>query len=338
MKIELAIIGQGAVTPAGIGAEALARGETKPEMVAPLAESAQSWPVLRVDQKNSALIKWQKEPRFRRASPISYYLVEAAAQALTNVAPADRAQTGLIVAFSAGCLAYSRRFFEAIITQGPKSASPALFPETVFNSPISHVAAVLGLNGAAYALVSDETGWIAGLKTASVWLRQERLAQVLVLGAEEFDPVVLNAYRRARWLRRQNDSNGFIASEGAAGTLVRLARWDDALIITDAYDGFVYRTKKEAAMAAHHLTSEIDPSLPVYQSAQKNWLASCEAKVIATRSAVRADPYLGEAFAASAAWNTLRAVRALGSRTPRICLPLWGLNHQLGALLLEKRF
>jgi 3-oxoacyl-(acyl-carrier-protein) synthase len=207
--------------------------------VAALGQPDQPWPVLRVDLKDPAFARWQREPRLRRASSITFFLVEAAEQALAGLSPADRAETGLIVAFSAGCLAYSRRFFEGIVTQGQSAtASPALFPETVFNSPVSHVASVLGLNGAAYALVGDETAWVAALKTASVWLRRSASRQVLVLGAEEFDPIVLDAYRSARWLRRQNSAHGFLASEGAAGILVRRAGPEDARRITTARDGF----------------------------------------------------------------------------------------------------
>src|SRR6201999_2236874 len=103
--------------------------------------------------------------------------------------------------------------FEGILKHGQRTASPALFPETVFNSPGSHVAAVLGMNGAVYALVGDETAWIGALKTASVWLRRGRVKQVVVMGVEEFDPLVLDAYRSSRWLR---ESAGFLTSEGAA--------------------------------------------------------------------------------------------------------------------------
>jgi len=35
---------------------------------------------------------------------------------------------------------------------------------------------------------------------------------VLVLCVEEFDPLVLDAYSNARWLRRQNGETGFLAS------------------------------------------------------------------------------------------------------------------------------
>jgi hypothetical protein len=48
-------------------------------------------------------------------------------------------------------------------------------------------------------------------------------------------------------------------------------------------------------------------------------------------------PYLGEAFTASAAWHTLRALNCLGPNHPGILLPVWGLNHQIGLLELEIR-
>ena len=338
MKIDLAVIGQGAVSPAGIGVDALLHRAPVPTSATALGRPNQLWPVLRVDVKDSAFARWQREPRLRRASSVTFFLVEAAEQALAGTSPADRAKTGIIVAFSAGCLMYSRRFFEGIVTQGQKTASPALFPETVFNSPVSHVATVLGLNGAAYALVGDETAWVAALKTASVWLRQGRVQQVLVLGAEEFDPIVLDAYRTARWLRK-NPNCGFVSSEGVGGVLVRSAEAADRPVITTARDGWIYRTKTEAASTAENLLRESDPALPCYPSAQNNWFGPLENKATENRSilATHNPPYFGEAFSASAAWHTLRALSMLTPRCPRLLLPVWGLNHQVGSLELETR-
>ncbi len=336
MKIDLAVIGQGAVTPAGAGIDALLHHEPAATPTESLRQPGNPWPVLRVDLKLPAFLRWQREARLRRASPITFFLVEAAAQALEGVDRAARAETGLIVAFSAGCLAYSRRFFEGIVTQGQRAASPALFPETVFNSPVSHVASVHGLNGAAYALVGDEAAWIAALQTASIWLRRERVRQVLVLGVEEFDPLVLDAYHSARWLRR-NNITGFLTSEGAAGVLVRAARPGDESVIAEARDGYIYRTKKEAVNATQRLWRESDPALPVYASAQHNWFGPLERESILHRTALTGDgSYLGEAFTASAAWHTLRALHVLSPKNPRLLMPVWGLNHQLGWLALAR--
>jgi Beta-ketoacyl synthase, N-terminal domain len=335
MKLDLAVIGQGAVTPAGIGIDALLHGKPVQTEIAPLGQPDKTWPVLRVNPKDPAFSRWQREPRLRRASPIAFFLVEAAEQALTGVSAEDRKETGLIVAFSAGCLVYSRRFFEGIIKQGQRSASPALFPETVFNSPVSHVATVLGLNGAAYALVGDESAWVGALQTASVWLQMERVKQVVVLGVEEFDPLVLDAYRSVRWLRRQNSAHGFLTSEGAAGVLVRRGESGRPRIISTR-DGFIYRTQSQAAAAAEKLLDQIDPKLPLYPTAKNNWLGPVEEKATQDRCllSTKDQPYLGEAFTASAAWNTLRALRRLSPETPQVLLPIWGLNHQLAFLQL----
>lgn len=333
MNVDLAIIGQGAVTPAGIGVEALLQAEPKPVQVASVSRPDQTWPVLRIELKAPAFARWQREPRLRRASPITFYLVEAAGQALADLDAAARAQTGLIVAYSTGCLAYSRRFFEGIVTQGQKTASPALFPETVFNSPASHLVSVLGLNGAAYALIGDESAWVSAIKTAAIWLKRGRVKQVLVLGAEEFDPVVLDAYASARWLGRK----GFLTSEGAAGILVRPATASDAVVISTAHDGFIYRTKSEARAAAEKLMARTDAKLRYYPTAQHNCARSLETNSAANRPAVdtHTHPYLGEAFTASAAWNTIRAARHLDAGS--LLLPVWGLNHQFASLEFERR-
>jgi hypothetical protein len=334
MNLDLAVIGRGAVTPAGLGMDALQTGRPHPVPTAEVRRPDRSWPVLRVDVK--ALARWQREPRLRRSSSITLFLIEAAEQALAGVSAADRAATGLIVAFSTGCLVYSHRFFEDIVLRGQRLASPALFPETVFNSPGSHVASTLKLSGAVYALVGDETAWVAALQTASVWLRQERVRQVLVLGAEEFDPLVLDACVTARWLRPRAGLSGFIPSEGAAALLVRRAVPGDRRVIVTSRDGWVYRTPREAATAARELFRELDPALSVYATAGRTWLAALEKKMFSGRPVVDAgdSPYLGEASSASAGWNTLRA---LDHGDGPLLLPIWGLNHQLALLRLEAR-
>ena len=336
MKTDLAIIGQGAVTPSGVGLAALLQGTPTETQVPFVARPNETCPVFRVNMKDPAFDRWQKEPRLRRASPISYFLIEAAEQALAGLDTAQRAETGLVVAFSTGCLAYSRRFFEAIVSQGQKAASPALFPETVFNSPVSHVAATLKLEGAAYALAGDETAWIAALKTAWLWLEQGRAKQVLVMGAEEFDSSSLDAYRNAGWLRDKNPDSRSIPSEGAAALLLKKAAPGDTRIISQMADGFIYRSKAQAVAAGQRCLQPFDLKLPSYYSAQRNWLGEIEKTLMQTR--VQGDsPYLGEASTASAAWNTIRAANLLNPSQPHLLVPVWGTTHQVGALEIRAR-
>ena len=338
MKIDLAIVGRGAVTPAGMGPEALAGHEPVLGKAAGLRTPEKIWPVFRVNPKAPELLRWQREPRLRRSSPLTFFLVEAAAQALAGLDEKQRAQTGLIIAYSAGCLIYSRRFFEDIVREGPSLASPALFPETVFNSPGSHVASVLKLNGAAYALVGDETALIAAINTAAVWLQKKRIDRVLVLGADEFDPLALDAYQCSRWLKPRCPGRTFLPSEGAGALLLEPAGEGKQQIISQADDGFIYRNGREAATSAIKLFEQIDPELPIYSTAHATWLGPLEGQSIQQRRSVGASSiYLGEAFTASAAWNVLRVSAKLSAETPALALPLWGLNHQLGWLKLEQR-
>ena len=334
MNLDLAVIGRGAVSPSGIGVAALRENPPEPTMTAEIRRPGRTWPVLRVEPSSPELARWQREPRLRRCSPVTLFLVEAAEQALAGASPADRAETGLIVAFSAGCVAHSRRFFQDMIREGRNFASPALFPETVFNSPGSHVAAALKLNGAACALVGDESAWIGALKTAAIWLRQQRVTQVVILGAEEFDPIALDAYACARWLR--SSTGAFLPSEGAGGILVRLAKAGDTCVISAVRDGFIYRTKAQATAAAENLFRVIDPKLPCVSTARGTWLEALENKILRARVTLPNDdsPHLGQAFTASTAWNIIRALDRLNGKMPVLALPIWGLNHELGMIAL----
>ncbi|HUB68561.1 MAG TPA: beta-ketoacyl synthase N-terminal-like domain-containing protein [Candidatus Methylacidiphilales bacterium] len=336
MKTDLAVIGQGAVTPAGIGTMAVCQGHPAENMIPLVSRPDRKWPVFRINLNDPALANWQKEARLRRASPIGYFLMEAAGQALADQDAAARAQTGLIIAFSTGCLAYSRRFFESIITQGQKTASPALFPETVFNSPVSHVAATFHLEGSAYALAGDETAWVTALKIAWLWLEEERVKQVLVMGAEEFDSASLDAYQNAGWLKQRQSQPAFIPAEGAAGVLLRRAQANDSKIISQLEEGFIYRRKKEAAAAAQRCLQCFNSDLPCFSTAQRHWLRDIEWQLTqARRFEAGAHVYLGEAVTASAAWNTLRALGMLAPEHPQLLLPVWGGTHQIGALKME---
>lgn len=336
MKIDLAVVGQGAVTPAGIGLAALLENNPRATLVSEVEEET-SWPVLRVDFKDPAFAKWQREPRLRRASPLSFFLVEAGEQALRNLDAGARKKTGLIVALCSGPLIYSRRLFEAILRQGQKAASPALFPETVLNSPVSHVASILGLAGDAYALAGDDVAWISALKTAAVWLKKGDLERVLVLGGEEFDPISLNAYRSAGWLKKKSRT-GFIPSEGAAGILVQSSRAQTpSPLIKVAHEGFHYRSRHDVPEAVESCFGSIDPQLPLFKTADHNRFRETEAALATGRPLVsgRNFSYLGEAFTTSAAWNTLRALTCLQPSQPHLLMPAWGASHQLGALELE---
>ena len=99
---------------------------------------------------------------------------------------------------------WRRHLHEAFLPRhresGAQAASPLLFPETVFNAPASHLAAILGITGASYTLVGDGAVGILALQMAEDLMAIEALDHCLVVGAEEVDWLLCDAYRKWRLL------------------------------------------------------------------------------------------------------------------------------------------
>ena len=184
--------GCGAVSPAGWGMnslrEALLRGEAIP--VKPLVRPGWESPLLvRSVPAPPSRPAFLSHARLRRTSPITHYAVAAALEALGS--DAARVQTGavrlgIIFCVMDGCVNYSRRFYDETL-RDPATASPLVFPETVFNAPASHLAALLGTTAINYTLVGDPGTFLQGLSLAADWLLGERVDGCLVIGAEELD-------------------------------------------------------------------------------------------------------------------------------------------------------
>src|SRR5207245_3297123 len=153
-------------------------------------------------------------------------------------------------AISNGGVIYTKRFYRDIVEGGAQSASPLLFPETVFNAPASHLAAILGITGATYTLVGDSAAGLLAIRMAEDLMTNEALDYCLVVGAEEVDWLLCDAYRRWRLLRLAPPvepfgriDRGMILSEGAGAIL--LGR-DGQIIIEGIYIGGYYRKRVEA--------------------------------------------------------------------------------------------
>ena len=131
-------------------------------------------------------------------------------------------------------------------------------------------------------------------------------------------------------------TGGFLASEGAGGVLVRRARPEDERMILSARDGWIYRTKSRPRRPPQVCWVKATRRCPATGARSAIRLGPMEQKITAGRPAPADAPYLGEAFTASAAWHTLRALNALSPQMPHLLVPVWGLNHQLGLLELTQ--
>ena len=357
--MSLGIAGMGWVTPLGSGVEnvwnRLLNGESA------IAESISSprglnYPVFRVPADATA--QAPPHPRLRRSSAISRFAVVAGLSALADAKvkldPEIAGRTALIFAVSNGSVIYTKRFYHEIVESGAQAASPLLFPETVFNAPASHLAAILGINGASYTLVGDGAVGILALKMAEDLMAGDALDYCLVVGAEEADWLLCDAYRKWRLLRSappiepfQQPARGMILSEGAGAIL--LGRSGNVQIEKIA-GGTNFRKQHEAGVCVEKVFSELCVEQPdlVVASANGTFIDQAERSAISAISP-NARVYamkqaLGESVGASSLWQTICAASALQTqRLPHVSIdgPLrravvstCGLNQQVAGLRL----
>src|SRR3712207_5709483 len=130
-------------------------------------------------------------------------------------------------AVSNGGVIYTKRFYHEVVESGAQAASPLLFPETVFNAPASHLAAILGVTGASYTLVGDSAVGILAMKMAEDLMENPAIERCLVVAAEEADWLLCDAYSRWRLARKEppievfaEKPRGTILSEGAGAIVL----------------------------------------------------------------------------------------------------------------------
>lgn len=325
--MSLGIAGSGWVTPLGSGIEfvwdRLLRGEE------PIAEQIgasprdRTHPVFRVPE--AALASLPRDPRLRRVSAISRFAVAAGLQALESAQlqlnRGHPERIALIFAISNGGVTYTRRFYNDIVQTGAQAASPLLFPETVFNAPASHLAALLETTGATYTLVGDGAVGLPAIRMAEDVMASDAFDYCLVVGAEEVDWLLCDAYRQWRLLRARTplepfrtSPRGAILSEGAGAIL--LGR-EGAVKIDKTNPGRAYRNRREAAEILELLLADlVDPDTGlIVASANGTFVDLAEAAAIgkiAPHAVVYTPkPAMGESVGASALWQVIIAARAL---------------------------
>lgn len=308
MNVSLGIRAYGVISPGGKGAEALLNPHLWKTTSRPrLGHRPQSTVTMPVDPR--LLNDWRQKPRFRRSTPLSLFLAESIASTLDPIP--DPSRLGLIVITFTGSITYSRKFYQEIVEQGPRSASPMLFPETVFNSPASHVASYFNIGGPVYSLLGDERAWISGLETAALWLQLKRADQVLVAAAYEMDDMSIEAYHAAGWIRK-----GLIPTEGAGTLLLQSPNTDTPYQIHSLQQSFLHRTRPEFEKHQETLLKNSAPE----NISWNPWTFS------------RKSTPVPHAFCASAAWQTIRAI---GSNKT-VSIPILGCNHQSGLIQISR--
>src|SRR5207302_6100174 len=156
---------------------------------------------------DDALRDLPSHPRLRCASAISRFAaaagLDALAHARSTIGQIDPERMALVLAVPNGGVIYTKRFYHDVVASGAQAASPLLFPETVFNAPASHLAAILGITGASYTIVGDGAVGVLAIKMAYDLLESGALDFCLVVGAEEADWILCDAYHKWRLLKKE---------------------------------------------------------------------------------------------------------------------------------------
>jgi 3-oxoacyl-[acyl-carrier-protein] synthase II len=326
--MSLAISGMGWVTPLGIGIDAvwerlLAGDEASATTI--LEEfSDRAYKAFRVPE---AALQRVSHPRLRRASAISRFAAAAGLQALQcaglKIEPNNAERFALIFAISNGGVIYTKRFYRDIVNTGADSASPLLFPETVFNAPASHLAAILGATGTTYTVVGDGAVGLAAIRMAEELMENGSLDYCLVVGTEEIDWLLCDAYRRWRLLRPappiepyNKDNRGMILSEGAGAIL--LTR-NGCMAIECVHPGGYFTRRTEAEDLLRRILcdlgqTEIDV---VISSANGTFIDQAESravrKLLPNPLVYTPKSALGESVGAAGLWQVIIAAQALRS-------------------------
>lgn len=286
--------GVGAVSCAGWGMNSfreMLEGGRQPEPAKVLRPDGTGLNVLRVPAPANRAA-WSVHPRLRRSSPISHYAVAAALEALgTEGRVVEKPGLGVIVSVMGGSVQYSRRFFAEALAD-PATASPLLFPETVFNAPASHLGALLSTGARNDTLVADQTGFPTALAAAADWLDRGEVETCLVVGAEEYDWITAEAAYRF--------SKRIIPSEGAAAVLLSRAPGSVELTAVSSPEPYVRSSaaKKIAAMCSK-------PETPV------DSLVFTHGNGASNNTGHAVDQKLGDGLGAAGGWVCVAAIDAL---------------------------
>jgi len=231
---------------------------------------------------------------------------------------------------------YSSRFFEETLRDAI-TASPLIFPETVFAAPASHVAALLERVTLTSTLVGDPACFLQGLALAVDWLQGQPIDACLVVGAEE------NHWLRGDALWHFQHSSVMSSGSGALCLALNPA-WSlgvELNAITDAHTFSANLTRTRAALA---MRAQLPPGKPdeLLCDSQDD-----SPRIDAPERAAWHDwpgrrlslkPILGEGLMAAAAWQCVAACDEVArSAAPAASVSVVGCNQQaIGARFVSE--
>ena len=335
------VAGLGAVSPAGwtVSAMRQALDAGTPLPGQPLDQHRHKPLLARLVPNPPSRPEFLSHPRLRRASAITHYTAAAALEAAAPVWSAcPDVRFGLIVCLQSGCVQYSSRFYDETL-KNPATASPLLFPETVYAAPASHVAALLKNVPLVNSLVGDPSSFLQGLSQAAQWLDGDHLDACLVIGAEEVHWITGDAL----W---HLDHAAAISAGAGAVCLCRDAKLSLGVELAAITDAHTYAGKTGRTAAARAMREQLAPASGrgggelLCDGLGSGWRANApERAAWADWTGPRLSPklVLGEGLMAGAAWQCVAACDALAERRFAAAnVSLVGFNQQAVGARFER--
>ena len=172
---------------------------------------------------------WLSAGEARRMSPPSKLAVAAARMALrcAGLPGTQEEATAVVVATAFGPSTNTEVLLKQILCEGPESASPSLFMESVANAPAAQIAIAARARGPSLTVCQREAGPLLALGRAAGEVARGRARRALAGSVDEMTPLLHALLDRFGALARPGPDgeeaarpfdrrrNGFLAGEGA---------------------------------------------------------------------------------------------------------------------------
>jgi 3-oxoacyl-[acyl-carrier-protein] synthase II len=225
------------------------------------------------------------------------------------------AQIGVCLGSTAGSLHSRAGYYETLLKDGFRALNPALFPNTVVNSPAAQVAIRFGLTGYNTTISSGQASSLNAIDYAAQTVRSGRVRAALAGGVEELSEFLFMSYHQAGCLDR-----GVVPGEGAAFLVLEeleSARARGARILGEYAGG----------------GSSLDLAEAVAQALEEGRLSSEQVRRVVSGDSVRAS--LGDCYSAGGAFQACAAIDEL-EKEERVLVTSDGPTGETAACLFSK--
>lgn len=187
------------------------------------------------------LSPWVSAGAGRRMSPPSKLGVAAARMAVEDAGLPGKVggpRTTVVMSTAFGAVHFTERLLRSVMLEGPETASPSLFTETVANAAAAQIAIATQAQGPNLTVVQREAGVLIAAARGAAEVAAGRADRALVGAVEEMPPLLHALLDRFHALARPEVAeaemarpfdrrrNGFMAAEGAV--VLVLEAEDDA--------------------------------------------------------------------------------------------------------------